>query len=132
MLKARLIIGALLIGLVLAVFWFDGFLDGVTLSGFWRDAFGGREHPPPGLPIFALIVACTILSSKLKLVTPRRILLLVLPAVYFSAVHSVFVGSVRYRLTTMPLLEILAAVAWIALWDRFARRAHTGANARVR
>jgi 4-amino-4-deoxy-L-arabinose transferase-like glycosyltransferase len=37
--------------------------------------------------------------------------LLLAPAIYFSLVHMVFVGSVRYRLPAMPFLFILSAVA---------------------
>ena len=44
-------------------------------------------------------------------------LFLLLPALYLSALHNLFVGSVRYRLSAMPMLEVLAAVALIALVD---------------
>lgn len=42
---------------------------------------------------------------------------LLLPAMYVTVLHSLFVGSVRYRLVAMPMLEILAAIAltWILL-----------------
>jgi len=43
---------------------------------------------------------------------------LLLPAVYISVVHSLFVGSVRYRLPAMPLLELLAAWAVVWVWER--------------
>ena len=116
-------------------------LGAVKLARTWNPIPNAESHRTTAvrlvsafwsIPIFVLAAACTILRSRLKMVTPRRILLLILPALYFSAVHCVFVGSVRYRLTSMPLLEILAAVAWIALCDRFTRRVQTGANARVR
>ena len=43
---------------------------------------------------------------------------LVLPALYLSALHSLFVGSLRYRLGAMPMLEVLAALAVVVFWDR--------------
>jgi hypothetical protein len=41
--------------------------------------------------------------------------LLLLPAAYFTLIHMVFVGSVRYRLPAMPFIFILAAVGLCAL-----------------
>lgn len=40
---------------------------------------------------------------------------LLLPALCVCLMHAVFVGSVRYRLTAMPTLEILAAVGTVSL-----------------
>ncbi len=43
------------------------------------------------------------------------IVLLILPAAYITVLHSVFVGSVRYRLPAMPFLELLAAIGIVGL-----------------
>ena len=49
-----------------------------------------------------------------------RLLLLTLgPVVYFSVIHSVFVGSLRYRLPAEYPLLILTAVGVLAVWDRY-------------
>ncbi len=48
----------------------------------------------------------------------RTVVFLLLPALYLSAVHCFFVGSVRYRLGAMPMLEILAAVTIVAVLNR--------------
>ena len=44
-----------------------------------------------------------------------EVALLLIPVAYFSLVHMVFVGSVRYRLPAMVCVEVLAA-AGIAAW----------------
>lgn len=35
---------------------------------------------------------------------------MMLPAIYITLLHSVFVGSLRYRLPAMPMIEVLAAI----------------------
>lgn len=71
------------------------------------------------IPIFALAaVGALRLLSTGGHTGVGVALLLVLPAVYFSALHSLFVGSVRYRLGAMPAMEILAAFAALTLAAR--------------
>ncbi len=51
-----------------------------------------------------------------------RAALLILPAVVVTILHAVLVGSVRYRLPAMPMLEVLAAAVIVRLADGVARR----------
>ncbi|MBX3393960.1 MAG: glycosyltransferase family 39 protein [Phycisphaerae bacterium] len=67
----------------------------------------------------------TIVGVGLLRRRPDLIALLLAPAVYFSLVHVVFVGSVRYRLPAMPFLFLLAASA-IAAFRSGRRVARTG------
>jgi hypothetical protein len=78
------------------------------------------------IPTFALAAVGVMLLSIGKLRGGlRTALFLLLPAMYFSAVHSLFVGSVRYRLAAIPMIEILAAVALMAIYDRIRHHAAT-------
>jgi hypothetical protein len=80
------------------------------------------------VPTFALAaVGVMLLSIGRKCGGLRAALFLLLPALYFSALHSVFVGSVRYRLAAVPMIEILAAVALAAIYRRV--QAHGPAHA---
>jgi 4-amino-4-deoxy-L-arabinose transferase-like glycosyltransferase len=45
---------------------------------------------------------------------PSTAILLLLPALYFTALHMIVVGSVRYRVPVMPALYILAGLALAA------------------
>ncbi len=53
------------------------------------------------------------------LVTWRRhravLFYLLLPAIYLTLLHMLFVGSIRYRLPAMPLIEVIAAVGLCGL-----------------
>jgi len=51
----------------------------------------------------------------------RVAVFLLMPALYLSAIHSLFVGSVRYRLGAMPMIEILAALGLLAVYDYLRR-----------
>jgi hypothetical protein len=44
--------------------------------------------------------------------------LLVLPAVYLSLLHMIFVSSIRYRQGALISLSVLAAAAFVELWRR--------------
>ncbi|MFH0983558.1 MAG: hypothetical protein V2A79_18745 [Planctomycetota bacterium] len=53
------------------------------------------------------------------------VIYLLLPALYLSVLHMVFIGSVRYRLGAMPMLMVLAAAPVQRLWAAArARRTH--------
>lgn len=66
----------------------------------------------------AMFVCAAVGTWKLR--RDVRLLLLTLgPVIYFAAIHSVFVGSLRYRLPAEYPLLILTAVGLLTLWDRF-------------
>lgn len=72
------------------------------------------------LPTFALAIAGGIMLIKRRDgAGPWIAGMLFIPTVYFTALHSVFVGSVRYRLPAVVTLEILSAAAILALWTRY-------------
>ena len=52
-----------------------------------------------------------------RIVAGGRTILLI-PVAYFTLLHMVFVGSVRYRVPIMPFVEILAAVGLTVLARR--------------
>ncbi len=75
------------------------------------------------VPVFALAVSGIVLLMRARGAAAwRSIEFLLIPAAYLSLVHSFFVGSVRYRLPAMPMIEILAAFALCTLLERIKRR----------
>ena len=70
------------------------------------------------IPFFLLsLIGATLARFPLRL----KILLLI-PVAYFTAVHSLFLGSVRYRVPLMPLLCIFAGAGITELIERVRRR----------
>lgn len=67
------------------------------------------------LPVYALAVIGAIRLGRRD---AGSVLALLLPAAFVLVMHAVFVGSVRYRLIAMPMLEVLAAVGAVALITR--------------
>lgn len=66
-------------------------------------------------PLFLLAIAGIVRCIRL----PGRtgwvlVFFLLLPAIYFSLVHALYIGSVRYRLPAMPMIAVLAAMAFSA------------------
>jgi hypothetical protein len=59
------------------------------------------------------------------------VVFLLLPTLYVTGLHSLFVGSVRYRLIAMPMVEVLAAYAIVAMMFGLRRtaRGHTSSAA---
>jgi 4-amino-4-deoxy-L-arabinose transferase-like glycosyltransferase len=94
------------------------------LARFWSPIplsadFGGRWlYVAVGglyaIPLF-LFAAVGLWRGKLS---RRSKLILLLPAIYFSLVHSVFVGSLRYRVPCDVPLAVLAAAGVVSLFER--------------
>jgi 4-amino-4-deoxy-L-arabinose transferase-like glycosyltransferase len=61
------------------------------------------------IPIFALAIAGWIRHRR----QVSRWSLLLVPGLYFTALHMVFVGSVRYRYPVMPEIMVLAGAALV-------------------
>jgi len=80
------------------------------------------------LPVFLLALGgALVLTTRARPDGLGLTLFLLLPAFYLSAVHALFVGSVRYRLPAMPFLEVLAAIALCRAMALF-RRSNAGSR----
>ncbi len=102
-------------------------LAGVKLSRLWNPLPNVKTYQSSA--VRAISAVWTIPIYGLALVGAWRLLRirenggwrvvawLLLPGVYITLVHCLFVGSVRYRLPAMPLLELLAAWAVVRLWE---------------
>lgn len=64
-LKYRLTLGPLLIALLIAISWFDQWLQGRAISRFWQAVLLQREaKAPPGVAIFVVMVVASVLASR--------------------------------------------------------------------
>lgn len=97
-------------------------LAGVKLARMWNPLPNVESHRSGAAalisaawagPIFLLAMLGAVILIRSGVGGWRSALFLLLPAIYLSLLHSVFVGSVRYRLPAMPFLEILAAIALV-------------------
>ncbi len=107
-------------------------LAGVKLGRMWNpvpnvDTYGSGAVRAVSavwtIPTFVLALIGAALLIRGSAPEGWRIaVFLLLPALYLSALHSLFVGSVRYRLGAVPMLEMLAAYALVVLVDRGRKR----------
>jgi hypothetical protein len=83
------------------------------------EEFGGRRFYRMiawlySIPFYALVVL-----GLWGTAVPRvGKLLLLAPAAYFTVVHAMSVGSLRYRIPTEPLMAVLAAAGLAVFWAR--------------
>lgn len=88
--------------------------------------FGRPLHVAAGLayalPLFVLAMAGLAYG---KLPRAAKCFLLA-PAVYFTVIHAMTVGSLRYRLPAEPLLAVLAAAGAMAGWTALRQRRGSG------
>jgi dolichyl-phosphate-mannose-protein mannosyltransferase len=101
-------------------------LAGVKLRRTWSVTLNAPGYVSSGYRLVGwLTVAPIYLLACLGAFVMRKrailVLFLIAPAIYFSFVHMVFVGSVRYRLPAMPFVFLLAGAA-IDHWRNAGRR----------
>jgi hypothetical protein len=63
------------------------------------------------LPVMLLAVAGAAMARR----DVRNWLALLVPAAYFTGIHMIFVGSIRYRLPVMPFIMVLSACALVRI-----------------
>jgi len=99
-------------------------LAAVKIGRTWSPWFNAAEMQAPGIqavmvvwhvPLFLLALVGVCGRSMLL----RMKVLLLVPVVYFSLVHALFLGSVRYRVPLMPIVCIFAAAGAIECLRRF-------------
>ena len=98
-------------------------LAGRKLLATWNIFPNIEEHRTLGrMAISAVWMVAILLFGAVGIVSVRREvgvrLILLLPVGYFTLLHMVFVGSVRYRTPIMPLLEVFAAAGLVHVVGR--------------
>jgi 4-amino-4-deoxy-L-arabinose transferase-like glycosyltransferase len=99
--------------------------DRERAAGLNRDRERAANGPRAGAGGSDSAAAAGMLWTRQR----RRLhMLLWLPMVYFTLVHCVFIGSLRYRVPLMPFLEIAAATAFAQIHSPGKRSALEGAK----
>ncbi|HPD16296.1 MAG TPA: glycosyltransferase family 39 protein [Planctomycetota bacterium] len=104
----------------LAVVKLGRFWNVVPNLGQLRGAAPCVVFGAPYVLVMALAVAGLLVSRRGDVA-----LILLLPVVYYCLVHTVFVGSIRYREALMPLLIVMAARGIVAAWARLKSRGNS-------
>jgi len=86
----------------------------------WSPTFNAAEFKKIG-PIQVLMALWHIPLFLLALLGIPRVswalrILLLIPVVYFSLIHALFLGSVRYRVPLMPIVCVFSAAGLMGLW----------------
>ena len=103
----------------------------VKLRRTWSVTINASDYASPFYARVAWLTVAPefVLAACGVWVLRRRrgvVTLLLIVAIYFTLVHMVFVGSVRYRVPAMPFLFVLVGVAVDRLWWRIGRGLFTG------
>jgi len=98
-------------------------LGAVKLRRFWSIFPNFSEYRRPVfMAISAIYMLPVMICVAVGVIISRKALaakaILLLPAIYFSALHMVFVGSIRYRAPVMPLLAVFAGAAVAAFINK--------------
>ncbi len=81
-----------------------------------------RTHPLNWILIsYSCLVYAGAIVGLLRYYRQPGLWLVLAPVAYFALVHSIFLGSVRYRIPIMPYLQILAAYGLIWVVSRLGR-----------
>jgi len=66
--------------------------------------------------LYVLAIAALVMGWRKGL--KGAVMVLLVPLLYLTAVHAVYVGSVRYRVPVMPVVHVFAAVglSWVIHW----------------
>ena len=112
-------------------------LAAIKFARFWNPGLNSEEESSPTIqavlwlwhvPLFLLAAAGAVAGGK-KLRLLR--FPIAAPLVYFTLIHMIYLGSVRYRVPLQPLLCMLAAWGLVVLFDRRKAELQPWRSARV-
>ncbi|MCG6157919.1 ArnT family glycosyltransferase [Rubinisphaera margarita] len=98
----------------------------IKLERYWNLLPNAAQFQHPGIRWILALSAIFLFAGAIYGVWVMRmslgfVFLCTLPIVYFSALHTLFVSSLRYRLPAEYSLAVITAIGWIALAERFRR-----------